>query len=473
MTKETTKTKLVVSQLEPIRQQSKSHEGYWKSRIRKRRFKSASGKMMEAADWSIQIGHGGIQRWVNLETPSRDTAARKARDTWMKLRVGGWDAVKAKPQPKKTSPTLGEYLAALRAECPESSATIETYAAKTRTLISQVFGIRAPSPTPAPGTEAHRKHLSRIESVRLHRLTPERIDRFITRRMREAERKGNVALDNARVTLNSYARAAKSLFAHKMAGRVRSLVLPSPLPFSETRPPPVRVKRYRSTITLEILFNHALRELDNLTEDRAFELLLTQRSRKPTKRDCQREIKRRQDAFTALLLALFAGLRRDEIDTLTKDRVNLDKAAICIQTDEHGRVKTHASDRDVPIDEGLVNYLRRIVSETSGPFVIASIGHARPSEHRYHHYRLSSVFSFLCKWLRGHGIETHNPIHTLRKEFGSAVNARYGLHAASLALGHSGIQITSAIYVAPKERSVIPLPTRPEDNTPLGLRVVV
>ena len=43
----------------------------------------------------------------------------------------------------------------------------------------------------------------------------------------------------------------------------------------------------------------------------------------------------------------------------------------------------------------------------------------------------------LSAWLRKHGVTARKPIHELRKEFGSMINRKHGLSAASDQLRHS------------------------------------
>jgi hypothetical protein len=53
--------------------------------------------------------------------------------------------------------------------------------------------------------------------------------------------------------------------------------------------------------------------------------------------------------------------------------------------------------------------------------------------------------------LRANGIDSHSPIHDLRKMFGSAINDKFGLNAASLALRHSDVGITAPHYVSKRD----------------------
>jgi integrase len=64
---------------------------------------------------------------------------------------------------------------------------------------------------------------------------------------------------------------------------------------------------------------------------------------------------------------------------------------------------------------------------------------------------------FLVQWLRGKGITRKNPLHELRKEFGSIINEKDGLLAASHALRHASYLTTAAIYVENRSTAVADL----------------
>jgi integrase len=70
----------------------------------------------------------------------------------------------------------------------------------------------------------------------------------------------------------------------------------------------------------------------------------------------------------------------------------------------------------------------------------------------FEHYRCASTFTRLIGWLRSKGVISRTPLHTLRKEFGSQINAAYGLTAASEMLRHSDITITARHYIEGKRR---------------------
>jgi hypothetical protein len=64
-----------------------------------------------------------------------------------------------------------------------------------------------------------------------------------------------------------------------------------------------------------------------------------------------------------------------------------------------------------------------------GEFVIESAVPADPAA-LYDHYRCHRDIQDLIAWLRSKGVTSKTPLHSLRKEYGSQINARYGLTAA-------------------------------------------
>ncbi len=75
----------------------------------------------------------------------------------------------------------------------------------------------------------------------------------------------------------------------------------------------------------------------------------------------------------------------------------------------------------------------------------------------FENYRAQSIFTSLIGWLRTKGVNTKAPLHTLRKEFGSLVNQKHGIHAARLALRHANIAVTTLHYVDSRPRATLGL----------------
>jgi integrase len=113
-----------------------------------------------------------------------------------------------------------------------------------------------------------------------------------------------------------------------------------------------------------------------------------------------------QELFKIFLLAIMAGLRRNEIDKLEWQAFDWGKGVISIR-----------------------------------------------SQGTYSHYRCQKHFDGLIKWLRDQGVEASKPLHTLRKEYGSQVCARHGIYAASLCLRHADISISSQHYLDKRQRA--------------------
>jgi integrase len=449
---------------------SKTQEGYWKPRLQKRHY-TADGCRQEMSDWQAQMSHGGKQRWVNLETPNRDTAARKARDIWLKLQGGGWGAVVSDKRGVVTAPKLGEFLAAVQAHGSLNPATFAIYASKLRTIVAGVFGVKGTSARFAHRTGGADKWRAKVDAVRLHRLTTPALKRWQDRYLKRFAH-NPAKQEKAKVSINSLLRAGRSLFSEKILRQIPHLKFPDQLPFADVVPPRVRVKRYVSKIDPTELYLQAVRELarpDEATLAAAVQAQTGKHREEPAVTTegvlrwklsplWPREIARRREAFKVICLALYAGLRRDEIDTLTWSQVDFERGSIHVMTTEHGRVKTAESERVVDIDVGLVAILREAKKDASGQFVIEAKADAKPAS-TYHHYRCARLFRWVVDWLREKGVESVNALHVLRKEFGSIMTAEHGISAASRALGHANIQLTQAVYVGQKKRAAVSVPT--------------
>jgi hypothetical protein len=96
----------------------KTHEDYWKRRLKRRTYTTAEGGTRVVPEWQVQLCKDGQQRWVNLETSNKEVAAKKARDTWARLRAEGWQGLRS-ANPGRSVP--GSYMGNLGAHlqmCP-------------------------------------------------------------------------------------------------------------------------------------------------------------------------------------------------------------------------------------------------------------------------------------------------------------------------------------------------------------------
>jgi integrase len=302
-----------------------------------------------------------------------------------------------------------------------------------------VFGIRGAKDKHDYVNGGHEKWLKRIHAVRLHRLTPQRVNGWKVKYLKAAA-SNPLKLKQANTTVRSILRSSMSLFAKDVLPHI-TLKLPKPLPFEGVVLPKAESSRYKSEIDPALLLQKARADL-TATNPKTEEPFLD------------------AEAFKVLLLALGAGLRRDEIDTLQWKQILWTQKAIRVETTEYGATKSHTSEADVDVDESLLTLLKELLPKPGegSPFVIGSRVKPRPSAHTYHHYRCNAVFHRLIVWLRTRGeVKARNPIHTLRKEFGSQVNAIGGIYAASQLLRHSTITLTRDTYVDKKNVIVFPI----------------
>jgi integrase len=229
------------------------------------------------------------------------------------------------------------------------------------------------------------------------------------------------------VSANSFIRRARSLFGRDVIARIRDIVeIPEPLPFSGVKVEKVRVPRYRSTFDMAALLESAREELA------------------PSK----------PEQYKIFLLGAMAGLRRNEIDKLPWSAFRWDESVIRIKATESFRPKSHDSEGDVLVDSELLEIFRGYYARQKNDFVIESDREPDPNA-VYDHYRCQRDIQELINWLRSKGVVSKTPLHTLRKEYGSQINARYGLTAAQEMLRHADVQVTAAHYVENKQRSVL------------------
>jgi hypothetical protein len=93
----------------------------------------------------------------------------------------------------------------------------------------------------------------------------------------------------------------------------------------------------------------------------------------------------------------------------------------------------------------------RLLCCRQGEFVIESES-APDNGKPFEHYRCHRDFVELIGWVRSKGVVSRTPLHALRREFGSQINARFGLVAAQRMLRHAQVAVTAAHYAEIKAR---------------------
>jgi integrase len=265
--------------------------------------------------------------------------------------------------------------------------------------------------------------LRKVHGARIAAITPAEVQKWKLRFLRRAGT-DPIKQRAARVSVNSLMRRAKSLFAPAVLKFV-SLELPGASPFAGVPFEPRQSMKYRSGFNVEKLIGDAQTELPI-------------------------------EQLKILLLALMVGLRRNEIDKLEWAAFRWDEGIIRIEATRYFHPKSEDAIGDVEVDAELSEIFRGFRARATGDFVIESEVAPRPGA-IYSHYRCQRLFEALGKWLRDHGVTGNKPLHTLRKEFGSQVCAKHGIYAASTALRHADIAITSQHYLDKKRRVTVGL----------------
>ena len=366
--------------------------------------------------YSVQLQHAGRRAYIGLKTANKEEAATLARKFYETLRANGWDAalagLRGNPVEKKVNVTVGAYIEAVATKSLFTPKTLQSYAQALRKITGDITG--------AAGREKR-------NAIKLRTLTPEKIEAW---RIEFIRKKATDPLKekSSRISVSSFLLRARALFSAEAVARIRDLVeIPEPLPFSgvkvETLPPP----RYRATFDMIWLLESARQELAPF----------------------------RSEQYKIFLLGVMAGLRRNEIDCLPWTAFRWNEGVIRVETTEHYRPKSHNSEGDVRVDPELLEVFHGHYAGRKSDFVIESDSPPPPFDAPYGTYRCQKETRALLAWLRAKGVVSKTPLHTLRKEFGSQINARYGLLAASEQLRHGGIAVTARSYVENRSRSVL------------------
>jgi integrase len=147
-----------------------------------------------------------------------------------------------------------------------------------------------------------------------------------------------------------------------------------------------------------------------------------------------------------MLLAMSAGLRKGEIDSLQWHQVDFTRQLIRVESTEAASLKTADSRDEVAVSENTIAILRGFHAKRKGAFVIEAEGAQSGPKKWGQHYRAGAVFDKLNAWLRKHGVTARKPLHELRKELGALVTAEHGIYAASRVLRHADVSTTARHY---------------------------
>jgi integrase len=384
--------------------------------------------------YSCRIQTQGRREPFPLRTANKSVAAAKAAQIFGDVTALGWEAALAKHKPTFEKPavvaTVGEYITEVEAVADVRPATMAGNARAFRRIVADVMRFKATASRYARCGDGRTEWLNQVHAVSLESITPDKVQSWKLALVAKAGRdEGKARM--ARNSANTIIRMARSLFAKRVLRFVKDkLVLPSPLPFEGVELYARQSMRYAGGVDVEDLLARAGANLANDPKH--------------------------TEEWKALLLCLFAGLRRNEADKLRWSSIDFTTGAIRIEAQDDFAPKAEASLGEVPLDAELLSILRGLrAREPKAVYVLAGDGIKLSA--RWNGYRAEKTFKRLTTWLRANGVNMRTPLHTLRKEAGSLVCQRAGLFAASRFLRHADVAITAQHYAAQKDRVTVGL----------------
>ena len=397
---------------------------YWAERIYRRK----RGEV-EDLHWTAQIQHIGRREQFPLGTPNKVAAAAKARDIYLSLQGRGWSETLAlhKPKPEEAKPensTVGDLIREVAASANYRRTTFSVYCGALRRIAGDIANIEANPRRFAPNSEANKAWRGKVDSTPLDILTADSIQKWKLTYINSS--KDSPAIHSRAVnTVNAHIRNARSMFSPKALAFAKSrLALPNPLPFSG-----VKLESRKGTTRYSSRFDPA----------KLLRAAKTELSDSP----------KRHEQFKIFCLALLCGLRKREIDTLLWRSVDLEKGVVRIERTEYFQPKSEDSAAEVDVAPELIQILRDFKKEAKGEFVLQSDNPPRYQKSRAN-YRGEREFQALYEWLAENGVSAGKKLHELRKECGAIIANSLGIFAASRALRHSDIRVTSNYYADKK-----------------------
>jgi integrase len=367
-------------------------------------------------------------RWsFSLGTGNAEAAARKAANVYTDFLTLGVEAALAKHRPQKATEniaTVGQWIEAARLVATTNPATFALYAAALRKIVGDIIRVKRNRKRFGPKGGGARAYRQAIDAAPLALLSPAAIQKW---RLEYVKRAKTPAEQRSRMTsCNSTLRQARSLFGKKIT---RFVPLPESAPFQHVEFFPRQSAKYFSRIDAKALLTRAQSELAE--KDPA--------------------------AFLVVLIALAAGLRKGEIDTLAWHQIDFERGLIRVEHTDTASLKSADSRGEVPIDASLVGILRGFHARKTGAFVIEGGDGISGPRAWGRNYRVQNVFDRVTAWLRKHGVTAKKPLHELRKELGALITSEHGIYAASRVLRHADLSTTAAHYTDLKTRPTIPV----------------
>ena len=420
---------------------------FWKNRLFRNSYRDRDGKTVEIPEYYVRMRYDGVTKRVRLHSSDKDKAADDALMLSERLSREGWSAVTSGQARLPSSPTIEEFCEAYR----NAASSMEN----------------RPRPISVALYLRHFRQICTLAGVsHLRELTPDAVERARDRYRAQARENGRPE-PGIQNSLGIIVRNAAACFSKEARAILARQGLPVENPFAG-------IKRSQKI--------DPVTALDAETVARIWKELPLLRDGDPSAEAPNREkfsrayrkahegrkarwmpIDFRQphpDAYCAILLGLGTGLRANEIDKARWNWFKFNSKGDCfLEISEESDFKPKGGTmRLIRIPRELFDALAQTRTDKISPYVLGGKASASVEKHGWG-YRCRETLRVVNAWLRVRGVETNeqrgNPLHRLRKQFGSEVATGFGLFAAQKLLGHSSPTVTAKYYAAQTDLPVL------------------
>ncbi len=416
---------------------------YWRGKLFRNSYRDREGKTIEIPEFYARMRHDGTTKRVRLHASDKEKAAEEALRLSEKLSVEGWGVVTSGQARLPASPSIKEFC--------------DAYAKAAQSMENP----------PRPITVAlYLRHLRQICSLagvnHLRELTPTSIERGRDkyRAMGRAAKREDASIQNSSGIILRNAAACFSAEARAILAR-QGLALDNP--FTGIK----RSQKIEPVAALDRkIIEQIWQDLPLLRDgDPEAEVPNIKQFKKTYRKKHEGNQPRwlpidyrlpHPEAYCAILLGLGLGLRANEIDKSRWSWVKFDAkgdAFLEIGNEDDFKPKG-GSLRVIRIPKELHDELTKSRRDMASPYILGGMASESVEKNGWG-YRCRETLRTVNEWLRARGVETEdikgNPLHRLRKQFGSEVATGFGLFAAQKLLGHSSPMVTAKYYAAQTE----------------------
>ena len=416
---------------------------YWRARLFRNSYRDREGNTVEIPEFYARMRHDGITKRVKLHTADKDKAAEEALRLSERLSESGWGVVTAGQARLPASPSIEEFCKAYK----KATQSMEN----------------PPRPISISLYLRHLRQICALAGVtRLRELTNEAIERGRDkyRAKGRADKRDEASIQNSLGIVIGNARACFSVEARAILAR-QGIAIENPF---------AGIKRSQKI--------DPVAALDRQIIDRIWTDLPLLRDGDPEAvapnlkkffKDYRKKnggnnprwlpIDYRQphpEAYCAILLGLGSGLRANEIDKARWNWLKFDAKGDCfleVKAESDFKPKG-GSLRNMRVGKEVYDELAKARRDMASPYILGGKASASVEKHGWG-YRCRETLRVVNDWLRARGVESEvfrgNPLHRLRKQFGSEVATGFGLFAAQKLLGHSSPMVTAKYYAAQTE----------------------